>query len=349
MSSSVRTVPATLGVRGLIPVVAGLRALGHEPEPLLHGVGIEPALLADPDARVPAAHVMRLLAEGAAATGDADLGLHLALAAPLAAFDVHAYVFLSSPTLGAGYERLCRLQRLINDRAQLTLTRTGKRATLRHALAGGLAIPRHSAEFVVAGWLRIGRVATGRDWSPLAVRFAHPPPADTAALEAHFRCPIRFAAGENALDFDAALLDAPSTAADPGLLAVLERHAGMLLEQVPAAPSLAERVRAALPDALRRGDARAATIAARLHMSVRTLQRGLADEGTAFADILDGVRHQLAVRELTAGRLAISEIAFLLGFAELSSFYRAFRRWTGRTPADYRSAAGTRGARGQFS
>lgn len=327
---------STLGVRGLAPVVAGLRALGHDPAPILAAVGLDAAVLADPDARVPAVQVMEVLRTGVARTGDDHLGLHLALHAPLDAFDVHTYVVLSSPTLGTGYERLARYQRLIHDAARLELRREGRTATLRHTLPGGQAIPRQSAEFVVAAWLRAGRVALGAEWNPLEVRFAHAAPADVGPLADFFRCRLRFAAGEHALRFDAALLDRPCAAADPGLLAVLDRHAGALLARVPPVHSLADRVAVAVADGLRRGEARAGDIARRLHMSPRTLQRGLAAEGTSFAAILDRVRHETALRELAERRLSIAEIAFLLGFAELSSFYRAFKRWTGKTPAAFR-------------
>lgn len=331
--------PSTLGVRGLLPVVAGLRALGHDPAPILAAVGLDAAPLADPDARVPAAQVMRVLLEGVARTGDDHLGLHLAAHAPLETFDVHTYVVLSSPTLGAGYERLARYQRLIHDAARVELSRDGGVAALRHTLPGGLAIPRQSAEFVVAAWLRAGRAAIGEQWTPRAVRFAHPAPSDVAPLAEFFDCRPHFDAGEHALLFDAALLDRACVAADPGLLAVLDRHASALLERVPPVHSLADRVRVEIADGLRRGQVGAAAVAQRLRMSPRTLQRGLAAEGASFAAILDRVRHDAALRALRERELSIAEVGFLLGFAELSSFYRAFKRWTGRTPAEFRNEA----------
>jgi AraC-like DNA-binding protein len=96
-------------------------------------------------------------------------------------------------------------------------------------------------------------------------------------------------------------------------------------------------VRALLPEEMRGGVPRAPVIARRLRMSVRTLHRGLAAEGTTFSEVLDHMRHELAIRHLAEKQLAIGEVAFLLGFAELSSFYRAFKRWTGMTPAAYRT------------
>lgn len=335
-----RRVEATLGVRGLRPVVSGLRALGHDPAPLLAAVSLDEEILADPDARVPARVVMEMLAAGVERTGDADLGLHLALAAPLADFELHAYAMRSSATLGAALERLCRYQRLIHDTASVSLERVGDCAVLRHALPGGLAIPRHSAEFVVAAWVRVARVITGvADWAPDEAHFAHSAPGDQSELARFFHCRLRFAAGENAIRFAATELARASVAPDAALLEILERHAGSLLDRIPRAASLADRVRRSLAERLPDGEARAASVAAGLSMSVRTLHRTLAAEGTTFSQILDQYRHERAVQALADERIGIAEIAFALGFSELSSFYRAFRRWTGCTPAEYRARA----------
>jgi hypothetical protein len=125
-------------------------------------------------------------------TGDGDLGLHVAEAAPVQSFDVHGYALLSSPTLRDAYQRACRYQRLIHDTTELALEVGEDRATLRHALPGGRPVPRQCAEFLAAVWVRFGRLVTGFDWAPLEVRLAHPRPASTAAHGRFFRAPLRF-------------------------------------------------------------------------------------------------------------------------------------------------------------
>jgi len=326
----------SLGVRALRPLAAGLRALGHDPASVFAAAGLNIDVLADPDARVPALAVMNMLAGASESIGDSSLGLHLAERADIASFDIHAYAMLSSPTFGAACERLCRYQRLIHDTTRVVLEVEAPTATLRHVLPGALAIPRQSAEFVITSWLRVGRLATGVDWSPVEVRFAHAPPPDRGELERFYRAPIRFSSAENALVFPAALLDAPCVSADAGLLDVLDRHATDLLGRVVPRHALADRVRAALAEELHDGTPRAPAVARRLRMGVRTLHRGLTAEGAAFSEVLDQMRHELAVGHLAENHLAIGEVAFLLGFSELSSFYRAFKRWTGTTPAAHR-------------
>jgi AraC-like DNA-binding protein len=225
---------------------------------------------------------------------------------------------------------------LINDTSAVDLTMDGERAVLRHSLPGGAAAPRQSAEFIVAGWVRAGRAVTGIEWTPVEVRFAHASPPDATEHAAFFRAPVRFAMGENALELDRSLLALPCIRPEPALVGVLDRYAADRLEKVPLVASLADRVRLVLEEDLRDGEPAAKHVASRLRMSVRTLTRQLADEHTSFRQILDRLRHTLAARHLAAGELAIGEVAFVLGFSELSSFHRAFKRWTGTSPAEFR-------------
>ena len=154
---------------------------------------------------------------------------------------------------------------------------------------------------------------------------------------------------------DAALLDAPCVAADPGLRAVLESHALERLRHLPENPSVADRARALLADGAGAGALpTAALLAALLRMSLRTLDRALAAEGTSFRRLLEQLRREVSARALAESRHSVSEVAFLLGFNDLSAFYRAFKRWTGQTPVQFRRArsalarsANESGAKGQ--
>ena len=326
-----------LTIRAVRPLVSGLEVLGHDPAPLLASSGIDATALRDPDARVPWGTVLSFIARAIDVTGDTNLGLHIAEHAEPGSLDVHFYAMLSSQTLGAGYERLCRYQRLIHETTRVELDIEADRATLRHVMPGGMAAPRQSAEFLLAIWVRGGRLATGTDWAPTEVRFGPPAPPDASDHRRFFAAPIRFATGENALVLPAALLDTPCRAADPALLAVLDRYAADRLERAPQTTSFADRARAALLEEFRDGEPRAERLAARLKTSVRTLNRTLAAENLSYRKLLDHLRQELACRHLADGRVAIAEAAFLLGFSELSAFYRAFKRWTGQTPAEFRA------------
>jgi AraC-like DNA-binding protein len=184
--------------------------------------------------------------------------------------------------------------------------------------------------------VRGGRVATGEDWAPLEIRFAHRRPDEVGEHARFFRAPVHFSAGENAMVLAAELLDRPCVRADPALLAVLDRYAADLLARVPATGRLADRARTALVEMLRDGEPGAGRLASRLKMSARSLSRTLAAEGTSYRALLDQIRRETAARHLADDRIAIAEVAFLLGFSDLSAFYRAFKRWTGQTPAEAR-------------
>jgi AraC-like DNA-binding protein len=338
----VRDLKPRLTVRAIRPLVSGLRGSGHDPAPILAAVGVDEATLNDPDARVSTSVAMSILSVAVQVTGDANLGLHLAEHADPGSFDVHFYAMASSPTLGTAFERLCRYQRLIHETSRVELEIQGERAVLRHELAAGKAAPRHTAEFLLAAWLRAGRIVTGIEWMPQQVHFAHPAPPDHSEHVRFFGCDVHFAMGENALVFPASLLKIPCVRADPALVAVLDRYASDRLDQAPSASRIADRVRAVLQEELRGGEPTAARLAERLKMSARSLNRLLAGEGTSYRELLEGLRRDLACRHLATNELSIGEVSFLLGFAELSSFHRAFKRWTGRTPAEFRQQIGAR-------
>ena len=331
-------------VRALRPLISGLTTLGYDPVPFLHSQGIDRERLLDPDATVPMSACVGVLADGVRATGDDNLGLHVAERADLGSFDVHFHAMVSSPTLGAAFERVCRYQRLVHETSHVRLERSGDCAVLSHCLAGGLAAPRQTAELLLAAWVRAGRVATRTTWSPAEVRFAHREPRDSGEHRRFFGAPLRFATGENALVFPTALLELPCRRGDPSLLALLDRYAADRLG-APRAETFADRARAALSEELQAGTVTALGLAVRLKVSIRTLHRALAAERTSFRALLDQLRLEIARRHLVDDRMSIAEVGFLVGFSELSAFHRAFKRWTGRTPVAFRAEARLRSDR----
>ena len=321
-------------------MVAGLEALGYQTHEVFSKAGISRAVLDNADGGIPHTAMMVFWQEAMAATGDRNLGLHLAEAAPVKAFGVHAYALLSSPTLREAYRRACRYQRLIHEATDLTFEEGTEEGTLQHALPDGRSVPRHPAEFLVALWVRFGRLMTGGDWAPRLVCFAHDAPSDVKEHQRVFQTSVRFSSGRTAMHVSNHILDTSNAGADPGLVRVLDDYTERLLKQRPtrAASTLSERVRSKLFETLTGGIPTAEEVAQSLHTSVRTLHRNLRQEGTTFSGLLNQLRKDRATSYLANPAISISEVAFLLGFAELSSFYRAFKRWTGTTPAEFRTA-----------
>ena len=327
---------ARLTVRALQPVIAGLEALGHPVPALLAEAAIPASILADPEAHLPPGSMSRLWDRAVAATGDERLGMHVAMAAPISSFDLHAYAMLSSPTLRDAYHRACRYQRLINEATELTFTEEPKEAMLRHGLTSGGSVPRQPSEFLVMTWLRLGRLVTGSQLAPSQVFFAHDRPTDTREHAAVFGAPLQFTSGQTALHLPVAVLDLTNPRADPTLVALLDRYTSTLLERQAPLTTVSARVRAWLVEAHGAGVPTARQAAKALAISERTLHRRLEQEQTTFRKLLDQFRHETAVALLTSRRYNIAQTAFLLGYSELSAFYRAFRRWTSRSPAELR-------------
>ncbi len=327
-------------VRAVQPVVAGLEALGYKTDQIFTKVNISRSVLDNADGGIPHTAMMAFWQEALALTGDDTLGLHLAEAAPLESFGVHAYALQSSPTLREAYRRACRYQRLIHQATDLTFDEEADEGVLQHTLPDGRSVPRHPAEFLVTLWVRFGRLITGSNWVPRLVCFAHDTPPNVSEHQRVFQTSIQFSSGRTAMHIPNHILDAPNASADPGLIGVLDDYAERLLEQTPTPPAvtLSERVRLQLLETLTGGIPTAEEISQSLHMSVRTLHRNLQQEGVTFSELLNQLRQEQATSYLANPNISISEVAFLLGFSEISSFYRAFKRWTGTTPAEFRAA-----------
>ncbi|WP_089935117.1 AraC family transcriptional regulator [Candidatus Entotheonella palauensis] len=338
---------ATVSVRAVRPMVAYLHALGANVDTLLTEAGIRGDMLADPDARAFHHAVTSLWQRASEACGDPDaFGLHVAEHADLSQFDIIHFVYANSSTVGEGIDRLVRYYRLIHDVSRLEMVDRGPHTMMRHVLPGATVAPRHVAEWVLAVVLRLARHATGRPGlAPLAVHFCHPAPKDISEHERLFRAPLHFGMADNGLLVDPAFLKMPHRTSNPALLNVLVRHAADLLARVPSADSFCDRVRTLIVDELDGGNLSAEYLAERCHMSVRTFSRRLREEGTSYKTLLDEVRSQLAERYLDDDNLAVADVAFLLGFAESSTFHRAFKRWFRVSPSQLRQ--GMRGGETQ--
>jgi AraC-like DNA-binding protein len=303
---------------------------------VLAAAGIDPGALDEAEARVPHVAALALWREAARHAGDDAFGIHVAEEIRPGTFDVLGYAIRASATLGEGLERLVRYHRILHDAAVVVLRVERESASLEHVLPAEAApLPRQVAEFIVAAWLVVARQATARDFAPVEVSFRHPEPEDLTEHRRLFRAPVRFARATNGLRIQRGLLEAPLVKSDAGLCAVLEQHVRELLDRLPAGTTLSRRVRHAVAAGLSTG-VDCDSVARKMHMSRRTLHRQLAAEGTSFTAVIDDLRRELAIRYLTERRAAIAEIAFLLGFSEASAFHRAFKRWCGRTPAEYR-------------
>ena len=223
--------------------------------------------------------------------------------------------------------------RLIFDRAIWELE-----VEPRHArLARHVARPsRQYDEFTLTLVVTRSRQASGTRWTPERAELQHDRPDDDGELARFFGCRVSFGADATRLRFAPALLKLLQIHADSRLLAILFRHADALLEAVPSRGDLVARVASAITRQIARTLPSLASTAAEVRLPARTLQRRLAERGLSHSSIVDEVRRDLAFKYLGDFRLGTSEIAYLLHFAEPAALNRAFKRWTGESPTQYR-------------
>ena len=251
-------------------------------------------------------------------------------------YDVVGFAYMTRANLREALTQAMRYGNVWSDGSTWDITHGETALTLSLEIESPLRLGgRCLTECLLAEIVHSGRLLTGTDFRPIEVRFRHPAPRDTSAIEAFFKAPVRFGCAESQLVLEAAALATPLLKADPDLAAFFAHRADDLLER-HSAEGLAQRLRALLEGELGRVLPTLETAATRLGVSARTLRRRLQEEGTTFQDTLDETRCELAKRHLGEDKLPLGEVAFLLGFSEPSAFHRAFKRWTGQTPLSYR-------------
>lgn len=305
----------------------------------LSAAGLSEAELADPDRLLELDAVLKLSRAAARLAGDDCLGLHLGEAWDLGGLGVLSYAVLNAPTVGTGLRNLDRYGRSHIQGGRIALGAGSGEARLVYELeASDRELARQHVESAAVVGLRIAQRLGGADWRPRRVVFGHRRPRDVSEHTRIFGVPPRFDGEQHVLmAFDASRLERPVAGADRRLLPIVEQHLDKLLS-TRAKAALVQDVRGALAQMLCDGSPSIRTVAKRLGMSVRTLQRRLDDHGVVFRDLVQEVRRELAERYLAERSANLTEVAFLLGYSELSSFDRAFRRWTGSTPVAARKS-----------
>lgn len=329
----------TIQAKAVEKIVKSAAANGVDADRLYKAVNLDPSVLLDPDNRIPFAQLVDLYEKAAQLTSDANFGLHVGQTVHPTAFDVVGYCALNSSTLGDAFTRVARYHSIWTDGALFTLERSNETSAIVYRYVDtSLAEHRQDSEMTLATVTALCRNMAAPDFTPTAVEFQHDAPPDISEHLRLFRCPIEFRAASNRLSFNSTSLSLPIDRADASLCALLDRHAEELLAKYPPRDSLIDQVRSIIASEFRGGDPSLERVADQLGLTPRTLQRKLHELGTSHNELLDQMRRQLAMRYLREREMAICEVAYLLGFSESSSFHRAFKRWTGVTPKEFRKS-----------
>jgi AraC-like DNA-binding protein len=327
-------------VRAFVEVVE-LAGVGREE--LLRTTSIDPSFLDAGDARIDYADFARLQTRALDLTGDEALGLHIAEQASEAAFDLLAHLIVHSATLREGLDLCLRFQRVFADDSELRLREKDQTATIR--LSYPRTAPRSDrmhAEFVMTGVIRMIKSFAGPRTVARAVCFEHARPDHHREYTRIFGGAERFRQRNTGMDLDAKLLDRPQLHHDAELHQLLRSQAEQRLHRLTRGVGLAERLKqyfVARPPLGGAPDMGA--VAKDLGMSERSLRRRLAEEGVSYKSVLNDAFGTAASWLLADSRRTIQETAHTMGFSDPTAFHRAFKRWTGMTPKQYREKKDT--------
>lgn len=335
-------------------VLAGKRAVerrGVDAEPLLRAVGLDLNTRPDPMSRQSAARGLAFWQLAMQAVGDELLGVDVAMESAPMTLNALGYAFMASENLRQMYTRVARYAHVITEACEITFSVDGN-GVGRLAIGGDqrllAAVDAQTAwslfDFAMVSVVRGSRLLHGRDFAPLELRLQRPRPQSPLRYEKLLGCQPVYNCEDNAVLLDAATLSKPLVFANPEVAKAseeaVERHRAQWQgQQGPDATALSEQLTTVLRDLLPSGEPLQRDVCARLGLSARSFQRRLADEQTTFREVLNATRHRLALEHLRGGQHSVSEVAFLLGFAEVSAFTRAFKRWTGTSPRAWRNQA----------
>ena len=328
---------ATGGIARL--ACARLDEMGKDPTVILSKVGLTPEVARDPTVRLEVRTEIKLLELAAEAVQDEWLGFHLARSFDLRQIGLVYYVMASSEQLADALRNAERYCQINNEGVRLRFSMLDGSAVIALDYVN---VVRHADMHLIEFWLvmlvRICRQLTNGRMSPLRLKTRHFRSGMSAEFRAFFGVDIEFNANADEIWFPRPIALLSIAGRDEYLNELLRRYAEEALARKPReSVTVRSKTEDVLSKLLPHGRATASEAARRLGMSTRTLSRNLAEEGTSFAEILEELRAALAKRYLRDETLPVSEIAWLLGYREVSSLTHAFKRWTGMTPRRFRS------------
>lgn len=327
-----------LMVRGLL---GELQRRGIEPDRLLNGFGIEAATLTDMRSMIEVPKFERMVARAMQITEDPGLGLTVGSHAPDHMLQLLGHLLMSAATPLEAFELFQRFSPLVVDDMRLALSVRGPTVKVSFGYHGAVAEEtlRFGADLTASMIVRVVRQFIGDGAFANEVWFRHAEPSYAYRYPKIFGCTVRFGQAENALHGDAAVLQQPQRYGDLTTSQLLRAAAEKLLDQLGTRVSLGERLSARLRQEADLCNVDMVALAREFGLTHRAMRRRLQAEGSSMSQILEQARERMACEELKRPGASIRDAAERIGYSEPSAFFRAFKRWTGLTPAQYLRAA----------
>ena len=318
-----------------------LNSLEVDIDGFLGSLKIDPDSIQLPDSYIPIETYLLIQDKAAEYVNDPYLGLHMGEFAEAGSWSILGYMMMNCKTLGEAFEKSARYHRIIGNliegKAHL---RFNKIKLTLNTPPHAPVMSRHCYESTISSTVNIMRTLTGKEINPLEVTFIYPEPVSRSEYERVFRCPVLFGQKENSFTIDLGVIYMPVLYANSGMLAYFENYAQEFLAEIDRQK---EYTRAVTKIILSKLDDEGLTIrkvAKEMSVSVRTLQNRLKGEGVVFSELLMETRQKLATKYLKED-YSVEQITYLLGYSEPSVFRKAFKKWVGITPGEYRQSAYT--------
>jgi AraC-like DNA-binding protein len=329
-----------LSVGFVQPLAEALRELGHDPASLLQQYGLDTARLAEAGARLSIPRYMHLGHAAIALCGEPALGLRMGQLSRLAQAGLAGVTAAQAPTLGEAAHTLLRFEPLYaaNYRGHSSYQEDAQGAWLSfYSISPYNDYNRFVVDSLLAGWLTQLAALAGAPLQAERLEVEFDAPGYAARYQSFCSTPVQFAASANRLRLSRSTLELANTQHCPSTFAHLLQLCEAQMLQSTRVRSLGERITHLLGPLLNGGrEPDLEEVALHLQLPTWTLRRKLAEEGTRFRDLLNDTRRDLAEAYIRDTELAFGEIAYLLGFASAEAFQRAFKRWTGLTPGEFR-------------
>ncbi len=334
--------PLTTAVAKLASLFHIIEENGMSRRKFLTCNGMDPAILDSPDNRLTLEQVHLLTQQAALITGDDSLGLHQGERF-MGFSNILGYVMLNCRNMGHALSKLNKYQKICDEATDIALRIENDAAVVKVGIRDHrFETDRHLTDYRLCGTYTYLKKLTGVPFRIREARLRHPAPLQRREYERAFQSPVVFDHPENAIVFDRRCLDLPIPDHNSDLLKILEAHAQKALKILESRDLYSHRVGKIIWSMMQGQAPSVENVASELSMSARNLQLKLKNENTTFSRILNDIRKELAMSYLDDDHFSITEIAYLLGYSEVSVFYRAFKKWTDLTPVEFRCSSNAR-------
>jgi len=328
--------PITVSATLLSQTFIYLDSLQVDIDAFLYSLDLDPKPLKSPDTRIPIETYLRIQDEAAVFVNDPYFGLHVGEYAEAGSWSILGYMMMNCRNVGEAFEKSVRYSRIIGNLIEVRIERKlNKSRLIFFTSPQAPELSRHCLDTSFSTTICMMQNFTGVDMHPLEVTFSYAEPPSRSEYERIFQCPILFGQKENSFTVATSVFDTLILMANPSLLQHFERYAQEFLAELDRRNEHTGVVTRIILAHLDDEALSIEKVAKEMSISVRTLQKRLEGEGVIFSDLLREIRQKLAQQYLREN-YSVEQITYLLGFSEPSAFRKAFKKWSGVTPREYR-------------